>query len=158
MSAKNIRKTEYLDFTHARTEEQIKLMEKIEKDRVCPFCPEYFKKYHPKPILKESDWWIVSENMAPYEGTRVHILFVYKKHIPSLSDLDPEAMSDLLELINWTIKEYSIEGGAFFIRFGDTRYTGGSVDHLHAQLITGTAKSDDESRDKLKVKLGYKKR
>ena len=154
---KKLKKTEYLDFFHARTEEQIKLMEKIEKDDVCPFCPEHFKKYHPKEVLKETEWWMVTENMSPYEGTRVHLILVYKKHIAMPNKMDPKAATELVKLFDWVIKKYKIKGGSFFVRFGDTRYTGGSVDHLHVQLLTGTAKSDDKKRDKLKVKLGYKK-
>jgi ATP adenylyltransferase len=154
---KKLKKTEYLDFTHARTDEQIRLMEQIEQDGVCPFCPEYFKKYHPKPILKETAWWIVSENMSPYTGTRVHLIFVYKEHITMPNEIHPTAAKEMIDLISWAIKKYKIAGGSFFVRFGDTRYTGGSVDHLHIQLLSGTAKSDDENIDKLKIKLGYKK-
>ena len=152
-----IKKTQYLDFTHARSKDQIELMEKIVKDGVCPFCSEHFKKYHPRPILKETKWWIVSENMHPYEGARVHLLFVYKEHVSTVSEMKPEAGKELIELVSWAIQKYKIAGGAFFMRFGDTRYTGSSVNHLHAQLLTGNAKSDDDNIDKLKVKLGYKK-
>lgn len=154
---KKIKKTEYLNFTHARTEEQISLMEKIEQDNVCPFCPEYFKKYHPKEIFKETKWWIVSENMSPYEGTRVHLIFIHKKHITMPNEMKSEAAKELIRLLDWAIEKYEIKGGSFFVRFGDTRYTGGSIDHLHVQLLTGTAKSDDKNKDKLKVKLGYKR-
>ena len=52
-----------LNHDNARTEEQKTLMAKIEEDGVCPFCAEHFKKYHPKPILKETDYWFVTENM-----------------------------------------------------------------------------------------------
>jgi len=147
----------YLDFNHARTPEQIELMQKIVEDGVCPFCPEYFTKYHPKPILKEGKWWYVSKNMSPYKGTRIHLIFVYKKHAVYTSEVNPEAFKELSELIAWAEKEYDIVGGSFFVRFGKSEYTGGSVDHYHVQLLTGNAKGTDENCEKLKVKLGYKK-
>lgn len=145
----------YLDFNHARTKKQIEVMNKIVEDGVCPFC--HFPKYHIKPILKETAWWYVSENMAPYEGTKIHLMFVYKEHATLASEIKPEATKDLFELIGWAEKEYKLEGGAFFVRFGKSEYTGGSVDHFHVQLLQGNAKGTDENCEKLKVKLGYKK-
>ena len=142
---------------NARTEEQKKLMAQIESDGVCPFCSEHFRRYHPKPILKESDFWFVTENMSPYEGTKIHLIFVYKKHVTLTSEIEPEATKDLFELISWAEKKYRMVGGSFFVRFGKSEITGGSVDHFHAQLIVGNAKGTDKKYDKLKVKLGYKK-
>ncbi len=140
---------------NARTEEQKQLMAQIESDGVCPFCKEYFTTYHPKPILKETEYWFVTENMSPYEGTKLHFLFVYKPtHITSPSDLLPEATQDLFALVAWITETYAIQGGSFFMRFGNTAYNGSSVEHLHAQLITGT--SADEGTEAIRVKLGWK--
>lgn len=148
---------EFLDFDHARTTEQIELMKKIDKDGLCPFCEEYFKKYHPKEILKETNWWMVSENMSPYEGTQLHLLIVYKRHAVMPSEIKKEAYKELKEIFSWAEDHYGLSAGSFFMRFGDTRYTGGSVNHAHVQFLLGSAKSDDEKKSKLKIKLGYKK-
>lgn len=146
-----------LNHSEARTKEQEELMAKIEQDGVCPFCPEYFRKYHPKPILKETDAWFVTTNMSPYEGTTHHFLFVYKKaHTNNPTDLSPEDSADLFAQVQWIIAEYSIKGGSFFMRFGEGGYNGSSVEHLHAQLIVGEQKSDET--EGLRVKLGYKKK
>jgi diadenosine tetraphosphate (Ap4A) HIT family hydrolase len=144
----------YLDFNHTRTPEQIKVMRKIVEDGVCPFC--HFATYHCKPIFKETKWWYVSENMSPYEGTKIHLIFVYKKHATMTSEISTEAAKDLFSLIGWAEKRYKMKGGSFFVRFGATEMTGGSVDHYHVQLIVGNAKGTDKKCDKLKVKLGYK--
>lgn len=142
-----------LNFQNARTPEQIELMQKIAQDGVCPFCAEHFKKYHPKPILKETDYWFFTENMSPYKGTKYHFIFVYKPaHIRSASEMAPEALADLFALINGAIAEYKIPGGSFFMRFGDTKYTGSSVEHLHAHLIMGD--NDDPTHEPVRVKLG----
>jgi diadenosine tetraphosphate (Ap4A) HIT family hydrolase len=145
----------YLDFNHARTPEQIEVMRKIVEDGVCPFCR--FAVYHCKSILKETKWWYVSENMSPYEGTKIHLIFVYKKHATMTSQVDPAAAKDLFSLIGWAEKRYKMKGGSFFVRFGASELTGGSVDHYHVQLIVGNAKGTDKKYDNLKVKLGYKK-
>lgn len=145
-----------LDHNEARTEEQRALMAKIEADGVCPFCAEHFKKYHPKPIIKETDNWFVTENMSPYEGTTTHLLFVYKpKHTNVPNEMAPEAATELFALVAEQVKIKNISGGSFFMRFGEGGYNGSSVEHLHAQLIVGEEKSD--STESLRVKLGYKK-
>jgi len=144
-----------LDHENARTEEQKNLMAQIEADGVCPFCAEHFKKYHPKPILKETDSWFVTTNMSPYEGTKHHFLFVYKPaHIRKPEEMSPTDITDLFSLIAWVTTTYEIMGGSFFMRFGDTRYTAGSVEHLHAQLLTGDMR--DDQTEKIRVPLGWK--
>jgi diadenosine tetraphosphate (Ap4A) HIT family hydrolase len=144
-----------LNHVNARTEEQKVLMAKIETDGVCPFCATHFIKYHPKPILKETDYWFVTENMSPYEGTKFHFLFVYKpSHVTRPTDITPLASQDLFSLLAWIIESYKIEGGSFFMRFGDMQYNGSSVSHLHAQLIVG--KKYEEGDEALRVKLGWK--
>ncbi len=142
-----------LNLSNARTQEQISLMQQIVADGVCPFCAEHFRKYHPKPVLKETDYWFFTENMSPYKGTKYHFIFVYKPaHIKSAGEMEPKALEDLYTLLNWAIAEYKIPGGSFFMRFGDTKYTGSSVEHLHAHLLMGDA--DDPAHQAVKVKLG----
>ncbi len=143
----------YLNLENARTKEQVELMQQIAMDGVCPFCAEHFRKYHPKPILKETDSWFVTENMSPYAGTKLHFLFVYKKaHVRFPGDITPESRADLFECINDLISKHTIEGGSFFMRFGDTHYNGSSVEHLHAHLIVGDV--DAEGHEPVRVKLG----
>ncbi len=142
-----------LDISNARTQEQRILMEQIQKDGVCPFCAEYFSKYHPKPIIKETDYWFFSENMSPYEGTKYHFIFVYKpSHIEGPGELSTEASSDLFSLLSWATKTYNIPGGSFFMRFGKSKYTGSSVAHLHAHLLMGDI--DAPGHEAVRVKLG----
>lgn len=142
-----------LKLENARTPEQIALMQKIIADGVCPFCAEHFAKYHPKPILKETAHWFFTENMSPYAGTKHHFIFVYKPaHITKPSELPPEALTDLFALLDAAIDEHKIPGGSFFMRFGDHKYTGGSVEHLHAHLLQGDA--DAPGHEPVRVKLG----
>ncbi len=142
-----------LNLQNARTPEQQALMQKIVQDGVCPFCAEHFKTYHPKPILKETAYWFVTENMSPYTGTKHHFIFVYKPaHITRPSEIAPEAFADLFALVNAVVEEYKFPGGALFMRFGDTHYNGSSVEHLHAQLLQGDV--DAPGHEPVRVKLG----
>ena len=142
-----------LNLSNARTPEQVELMQKIIADGVCPFCKENFVKYHPKPILKETEFWFFTENMSPYPGTKHHFIFVYKPaHITEPRELPTQAITDLFDLINDAVDKYEIPGGSFFMRFGDNQYTGSSVEHLHAHLLMGNR--DEPGHQSVKVKLG----
>lgn len=150
-------KKTFVNLENARTPEQVEVMEQIRKDGVCPFCIEHFRKYHPKPILRETDWWVVTENMSPYEGARVHYIFVYKPvHITRPNELSAEALTDLFALLDWATEDNNVAGGTFLMRFGDTAYNGASVDHLHAHLVA-TEKSGP-GMEGLRMKIGFKKK
>ena len=146
-------KAHLLNIENARTEEQRELMGRIQQDGVCPFCKEYFSTYHPKPILKETPHWYLTENMSPYPGTKYHFIFVYKPtHIEDPSLLTTTETGDLFALMTWATKHFSIQGGSFFMRFGESKYTGSSVAHLHAHLLMGDVDAPDHTP--VRVKLG----
>jgi len=145
----------FVNLKHARTEEQVKVMTQIQKDGVCPFCLEHFLKYHPKPIIDQNDFWLVTENMSPYEGSVHHFLFVCKRHFTMPNEMTGQERIALFDLVGLMIEKNKILGGSILIRFGDTRFTGASVDHFHAHLVVGD--TNDEDRESLKTKIGYKK-
>ncbi len=107
---------------------------KIAEDGVCPFCPENLAKYHKKPVT-EKKHWLVTDNMYPYKPSRYHRLLIHKAHIAHISELTTEAWTELREIIKDESVRAGVTGGTFIMRFGDTRYTGASVTHLHANLV-----------------------
>lgn len=119
-----------------RDERYRNVIGEIQKDGVCPFCPENLAKYHKKPILRDGKFWLLTDNMYPYKGAKHHILLIHKKHIESVADLSGEAWSELLDLIKLETEKRKIGGGTFYMRFGDTAHTGASVTHLHANLVS----------------------
>lgn len=145
------------EFRHAREEEQIRVMLKIQQDKVCPFCWENLEKYHPKPVLKKGVWWWLSENAWPYKGAKAHFIFFYRNHVKNLSQINPFAFNELWELASWAERIYNLKGYALFIRSGRMEETGSSVQHIHAQLIAGSSQQGPDS-EALKVKLGYRKK
>jgi len=127
---------------NARDGEQVNELKKIEKEGFCPFCQRnYLEKEHPHPIFLETKYWLATKNRWPYENARVHLLLIYKDHITSLEEMSAEAWQELHGLIVQLKKEKDIPGGAFLMRFGDSRYTGATVSHLHAQIISGNPDS-----------------
>jgi ATP adenylyltransferase len=143
-----------VNMRHVRTADQRKLYEYIREAGICSFCVDFCQgkppTYHPKPVLKETAWWSVTENMEPYAGAKLHLLLVYKQHVLG-PPLPPEAWADLGSIVEWAAREYQLPGGGFYFRFGDGDYTGSSVAHFHANLIFGGEKDGERVR----VKLGY---
>jgi diadenosine tetraphosphate (Ap4A) HIT family hydrolase len=139
----------------ANRREYAKVLERIEQDGVCPFCEDYFFKYHTRPTLKKSAHWFVTENMSPYRGTKRHILFVYRGHIDNIGKLSPAAAGELMKLAAWVQKKYDLPGAGLFMRTGDTRYTGASVRHLHANLVSGARQR--KGAEPIAVTLGFKR-
>jgi diadenosine tetraphosphate (Ap4A) HIT family hydrolase len=143
-----------VNLAHARTQFQRDVMNRISKDGVCPFCEAHFLNYHTKPIIKKGKHWILTENFQPYEGTKHHLLAVSRKHATSFAELSSAAHAELLKLFGDEAKKRGIKGGAMFMRFGDTDYTGGSVEHLHAQLISGAKRG--KNTEPMPTSLGYR--
>ena len=127
-----------MNFDNVRDELQQENMRKIEAEGFCPFCPEHLKKYHEPPILKKSKHWTITPNMYPYENTAHQILFIVHRHLTDSKDLLPEEWAELQDMIRWCIEELDVDCGTFIMRSGDMTKTGGTVSHLHAQLIVGS--------------------
>jgi ATP adenylyltransferase len=115
-----------------------KVINQIGKDGVCPFCPEHLARYHPNPILHEGEHWLYTNNAYPYQGSVHHFLLIHKAHIEAFSEITPTAWLELQGLINAITEKHRIKGGALVCRFGETKYTGASVTHLHLQIIVGS--------------------
>ncbi len=143
---------QFVDLDNARQEDQTRVMEEILAADHCPFCEENLRKYHKKPILRETSHWILTENQWPYDYTDHHFLIIYRDHVEHLQQLDPQAGEELFELIAWVEKEYDLPGGGVAMRFGDTRYSAGSVAHLHVQLLVPDI--DDPNYQPVRVKIG----
>ena len=144
----------FVDLTHARVPKQRAVMKKIRQAGVCPFCPKYLKTYHSKPIVREGAHWVITENDYPYKGTRIHLLGIHKKHLISPTELDPKSKVEMFDHLGWATKEYKIKGGTALMRFGDTRFTGGSVAHLHFHIFTGGTKKESNNKP-INAKIGY---
>lgn len=125
----------FVELAHARLDEQRRVMEAIVAAGHCPFCDEHMPKYHTQPTLQENASWILTPNQWPYENTRVHLLTINKRHVERLQDLTDADWKDLGALLMWAQQRFDIPGGALGMRFGDLKFSGATVKHLHAQLI-----------------------
>lgn len=128
----------HVNIDNARSDDQATELERISKENFCPFCSDdYLEKEHGKPILKRGTHWLATENRWPYKGTRFHLLFIHRKHLVSINELGQDDWNELRTIINELVDEMKIPGATLLLRFGDNKYTGGTVTHLHAQLVSG---------------------
>jgi diadenosine tetraphosphate (Ap4A) HIT family hydrolase len=82
-------------------------------------------------------------------------LVINKKHQEDILKIITQESQDLFKLLQWVTKKYQLPGGGIFMRFGQTNYSGASVTHLHAHLITGGKKNNKNKENYLNAPLGY---
>ncbi|MPN00817.1 hypothetical protein SDC9_148015 [bioreactor metagenome] len=152
------KKTDFININNTRLEDQKEVMEAIGEAALCPFCLENLRKYHKQPILKEGKYWILTKNQWPYEHSKEHFLLIYRQHACRLQDLDPAAGEELFRFLAELEKDWQLPGGALAMRFGDTDYSAGSVNHLHAQLIVPDIEQADFQPVRVKIGLQWEKR
>ena len=143
---------DFIDIDNAREEEQVQVMQDIAQAGHCPFCEENLRRYHKQPILKETPHWLLTQNQWPYAHTKHHFLVIYRQHAERLSELAPEAGQELFSLAAWVEQEYDLPGGGLAMRFGQTRYSAGTVAHIHVQLLTPDL--DDPEYEPTRIKIG----
>lgn len=152
----------FIHMSSVRREDQRRVMEDIRRQGHCPFCREHLAKYHKNPIVREGEFWMLTENQWPYEKIKHQLLAIHKTHIEHISELAPEAGAELIRLFGEESKTRGIEGGGVAMRFGSSPHGnyGSSVLHLHAHLIEpdlAALRDDEPWRFKFGQPKGYKK-
>lgn len=139
------------EYSNVRSPEQTAAMERDEREGKCVFCePE-----SDREILREGKYWYITPNSFPYENTAEHLLIVPHTHHQSLEELPPEAGQELLEMAQWAIHVKEMGWGGLGARFGDMRYSGATVGHLHFNLLS--AKREPEPGTKrVRMAMGPK--
>lgn len=124
----------FVDLRYAKSDDYRKVLEEIQREGKCPFCPENFR-WHRKPILKEGGHWFLTKAAWPYQDTKFHFLIIGREHKEKLPELSWLDLTEVIILANWAARKFRIKGGGISLRFGDTDYTGATVKHLHFHLI-----------------------
>lgn len=130
-------------------------LEAIIRGGFCPFCEEHLFKHHRQPLIYKSKHWLVTKNAWPYKGSRYHLLFIARKHVESIENMALAGWADLQKLYRHVTKKYRIKGATLMIRSGGTKYTGATVTHLHAHLITGSPRT--KRTKPMKALVGFAK-
>ncbi|KKT57906.1 MAG: hypothetical protein UW81_C0004G0080 [Candidatus Giovannonibacteria bacterium GW2011_GWC2_44_9] len=127
-------KKDFVNPRYAKSDDYRAVLEEIKKEGKCPFCPENFR-WHPKPTIFECGKWFLTEVGWKYENAAHHLLLIGKTHKENFWELSPNDLKEVGELVELACVQFKIQGGAVALRFGDTKYTGATVKHLHFHLI-----------------------
>lgn len=119
----------------ARSEAQRQHMQNLQEQGICVFCLEHFEEHHETPIEWSGEFWFVTKNAYPYEGTEAHYLIIPKKHITSFEELPDEAGAELWKIKRMLKKQLAPLATATVERSCDMRYNGGSIAHLHTHFV-----------------------
>jgi ATP adenylyltransferase len=143
-------------FGNCRTEAQRAEMERLDAAGVCLFCPDVLRAHEKQQVLWETAHWMVTPNEFPYAGTRLHLLLIPKEHVTDLLDLSPASRADFWEVLASVRSEYGLSHYGLGSRNGDSRYTGGTIRHLHVHVLVGKGDEQDEqdARDEQDVRDG----
>lgn len=151
-------KNNFINLNNAREDEQIAVMQTIAKQDHCPFCQENLARYHKQAILVDGQHWLATYNQWPYQHTKHHLLIIYKEHAVRLADLADEAGTELFQIVKQLEQQFGFEGGGLALRFGDTDFSAGTVNHLHVQLIVPDAMAKDFEPVRVKLGLQWERR
>ncbi len=142
---------------NAREASQFEAMTRINNRSECPFCVENFFKEHKNPVILDDKHWIVTKNQWPYNGTNYHILLIPKQHREKISDITHEEFCALENIICEIEKKLDIESGSLCMRFGNPKFNGGTVNHIHIHIIV-PKKPGDEGFVDIKFRVSAKKK
>ncbi len=126
--------SKYVDINNVRSEEMRQKWQSIIDRGIDPFDIQYVEEYA-GPVILQSDHWYVFQNNYPYKGALHQPVLVSKKFYRDDDEMSDEEWVDLRKIKKQMKELLGIKGGGFIMRFGDTSLSGGSVIHLHAQLI-----------------------
>jgi diadenosine tetraphosphate (Ap4A) HIT family hydrolase len=110
-------------------------MMRLERESTCIFCDERAGSEHAAEVIKTGDYWYVTTNDFPYEGTVAHYLIVARDHVNSFDQLPDAAGAELWSLRRLLKARVAAPAFATVERSGDMRLNGGSVEHLHVHMV-----------------------
>lgn len=116
-------------------EEYVQMLQKIIDDGIDPFDPQYIRRNHPHPILKQYTHWFITKSAHPYPGSIHHIMVISNIYAEFFEELNPDAAIELQKIIAEVNIEHKISGGGFWMRYGDSEFTGATVKRLHGHII-----------------------
>jgi diadenosine tetraphosphate (Ap4A) HIT family hydrolase len=124
-------------FENARTPDQVAEMRRLDAAGICLFCPDGLARHPPERIVLRTWHWTVLRNDFPYRGTRLHLLLVPRQHATDLTGLHADSQRDFWRVLAAVVRDHQLTYYGLGVRNGDCRYTGASIEHVHAHLLVG---------------------
>jgi dihydrofolate reductase len=134
----------YVNPNNAKTEAYREELVRCQDSGQCPFC-EGGRTLSQQNILEQTTNWYLAESRFPYQGTRYQALIFPKRHLSWIDEMHVGDWVEFQQLFVLYARSRMIEGGALFVREGNTDQTGATVGHLHwnytvPEVTNGTAR------------------
>jgi hypothetical protein len=130
--------------SRARNYKQYLSMLEAYKAGKCAFCDPLLGKQN--VVLREIDGWRIWENPYPEKHTALHLVMAPVRHIGTDELPGSEGFTAIGKLFAWAGDRYpnrmGLDGGGFFMRFGDPMYNAGTILHLHAHIMVPDLKGE----------------
>lgn len=94
----------------------------------CPFCE--IDRAH-NNVIDENDFWYAWPCNPPEKNTRLHFLFVPKRHVKSTRELTNTEILSLFSIREAVQNRYGYTSCGTLIRDGDATLSAGTIEHLH---------------------------
>ena len=143
------------EIENARDPEQLNRMLEHQRNNRCHFCPEGFKS-HSSPVIFKNDSWFIAGNDMPYRGAVHHYLIVSVRHTTEVVHLSDKEILDQAEAVAWLVQHLRTDGYTIFVRSGNMKKTGATLDHIHYHFVCGVEKTGPE-HEMIFGPLGYQK-
>ena len=105
----------------------------MEKD--CVFCKIISGEIKSEKVYEDEDF-VVIKDIKPVAP--VHDLIIYKKHVPTIADLDDEDVKKFARLFEVVKKVVDLENlDSFRLVNNNGRESGQEIDHIHFHIIGG---------------------
>ena len=122
---------QYIYPPNARRQDQLDIMMRLEGEGKDPLDVKVIE----QEVLFETESWYVSRNRFPYRGAKQHFLVVANRPAYALEEVTPEMWQDLPQVLARITRDYGLEGGGLFLRFGDPACSGASLKRLHWHVV-----------------------
>ena len=142
-------------FENVRTEEQRAEMARLDAAGICLFCPDYLVSHPGQQILLSTRHWLVTPNAFPYAGTQLHLLLIPDQHVGDLLQLSDEVRADFWVALAAVAEASELRYYGLGVRNGDCRFTGATVEHVHAHVLVGP---DDDSAPPVRMRFSAGRR
>lgn len=121
----------YIYPPNARVQEQLDIMVTRENNDEDPLDAGIID----QDILHVKNYWYITKNRFPHNGTGEQFLIVAKNPVYKIDDISAEMWKELEEIWLFLVETYNLTGGALCIRYGDPALSGASLKRLHVHLI-----------------------
>lgn len=126
-----MKKTYLGTIKNSRTVRQRRHMEETVGQGICPFCD---LNRVLNEVLRENQYWRIWKNPFKYKGHRDHLVIATRAHWENVEDLPQEVVLAWWDMNIWAIREFSLPGGGFVMRFGDPLYNASTLRHIHSHV------------------------